>query len=162
MPAKLDKINVSFVFCDYSNENHCRKLAELVNEYISDPMGGGTPLTLKEQLYLVDGMANHPSGFVLFACADEEIIGMVVCFINFSTFKVKKYLYVHDVIVKKAYRRSGVGRQLLEKCISISTERNYCKITLEVREDNAGAKMLYQSLGFQDTEPKMLFWTKTL
>ena len=162
MPAKQDKIDVSVVLCDYSNEQHCMKLAELVNEYISDPMGGGTPLTTKEQLYLVDGMATHPSGFVLFARNGEEIIGMVVCFVNFSTFKVKKYLYVHDVIVKKEYRGLGVGRQLLEKCISISVERNYCKVTLEVRDDNESAKRLYQSLGFKDTEPQMLFWTKTL
>ncbi len=156
------KIDTSFVFCDYSNDYHCRKLAELVNDYITDPMGGGIALTPKEQLYLVDGMANHQSGFVLFAVAHDEIIGMVVCFINFSTFKVKEFLYIHDIIVKNEFRGFGIGRQLLEKCISISTERKYCKITLEVRNDNISAKKLYESLGFKDTEPQMLFWTKTL
>jgi ribosomal protein S18 acetylase RimI-like enzyme len=157
-----DKIDVSFVFCDFSNDYHCRKLAEMVNEYISDPMGGGSQLTARDQLYLVDGMANHPSSFVLFAVSHDEIIGMVVCFINFSTFKVKKYLYIHDVIVKTEYRGFGVGRQLLEKCIAISVDRNYCKLTLEVRDDNKGAKAIYESLGFKDTEPPMHFWTKTL
>lgn len=157
-----NKKDVSFVFCDYTNEYHCTKLAGLINQYITDPMGGWQPLTLREQLYLVDGLATHPSALVMFAVISDEIVGLVTCFINFSTFKVKKYLYIHDVIVQKEYRGFGIGRKLLDKCIEISRERKYCKVTLEVRDDNALAKSLYKSLGFADTNPQMLFWTKEL
>lgn len=156
------EIDVSFVLCDYTNDYHCRKLAELINEYIADPMGGGKPLTLREQLYLVDGLANHPSSLVVFAVSFDEIIGLAVCFINFSTFKIKKYLYIHDLIVKQSVRCFGVGRKLLEYCIALSVERKYCKLTLEVRNDNANAQKLYKSLGFDECNPVMHFWTKTL
>ena len=101
MQNNLDKKDISFEFCDYSNEYHCAKFAELINHYMTDPMGGSKPLTPLEQLRLVDGMANHPSGFVLFAIIDDQIVGLTTCFINFSTFKVKKYLNIHDVIVQK-------------------------------------------------------------
>jgi ribosomal protein S18 acetylase RimI-like enzyme len=156
------KIDVSFVFCDYSNDYHCRMLAALINEYIADPMGGGSALSLREQLHVVDGLATHPACLVLFAISADEIIGMVVGFINFSTFKAKKYLNIHDVIVKKSYRECGVGRALLEKCISISQERKYCKLTLEVRSDNTSAQALYKSLGFDESSPSMHFWSKIL
>ena len=162
MQDKWNKMNVSFEFCDFSNENHCKRFAELINHYIADPMGGSSPLTPLEQLRLVDGMANHPSGFVLFALLSDKIVGLVTCFINFSTFKVKNYLNIHDVIVQKEYRGYGIGRKLIEKCIDISQERNYCKVTLEVRDDNVSAKALYKNLGFEDTEPVMHFWTKVL
>ncbi|HEY4789092.1 MAG TPA: GNAT family N-acetyltransferase [Bacteroidales bacterium] len=154
--------DVSFVFCDYTNDYHCRRFTELINHYMVDPMGGVKPLSPGEQLHLLDGMLNHTSALVMFAVIDDEIVGLVTCFINFSTFKVKKYLYVHDIIVQKEYRGFGVGRKLMEKCIDIARERNYCKVTLEVRDDNSNAKALYKSLGFNDTEPMMHFWTKVL
>jgi len=50
----------------------------------------------------------------------------------------------------------------MERLVEISTERGYCKITLEVREDNTLAKGLYHSLGFDPCKPNMLFWTKKL
>src|ERR1035437_2584802 len=135
MQNKLDNITISFAFCDYSDEYHCKRFVELINHYMSDPMGGSKPLTPLEQLRLVDGMANHPSSFVLFALINNQIVGLTTCFINFSTFKVKKYLNIHDVIVQKEYRGHGIGRKLIEKCIEISVERKYCKVTLEVRDD---------------------------
>jgi ribosomal protein S18 acetylase RimI-like enzyme len=129
---------------------------------MADPMGGGTPLTPMQQLHLVDGMARHPAGFVLFAVLNEEIIGLATCFINFSTFKVKPFLNIHDIIVDKGYRGLGIGRKLMEKCIAIAGERKYCKVTLEVRNDNYPAQMLYKNLGFKESTPAMYFWTKEL
>jgi len=46
--------------------------------------------------------------------------------------------------------------------VEISLERDYCKITLEVREDNEAALALYRKMGFTECEPNMYFWTKTL
>jgi ribosomal protein S18 acetylase RimI-like enzyme len=41
---------------------------------------------------------------------------------------VNKYLYIHDIIVQKEYRRFGIGRKLMEKCVAIAKERDYCKV----------------------------------
>jgi ribosomal protein S18 acetylase RimI-like enzyme len=47
--------------------------------------------------------------------------------------------------------------------ISKKAEELKCsKITLEVREDNYQAQNLYKKMGFDDSEPKMLFWSKYL
>jgi ribosomal protein S18 acetylase RimI-like enzyme len=154
--------NTTFTFCDFSNEEHYSELAALTNQYIADPMGGGTPLNPLQQLRLVEGLANHPSCFVLFVLLDNQIVGLATCFINFSTFKAKPYINIHDLIIDNNYRGKGLGKSLLLQIESIARERKYCKITLEVREDNFSAKMVYTELGFEDTEPKMHFWTKEL
>ena len=159
----MDKLPiVEFVVCDFGNEYHCTMLAELINRYIADPMGGGTALTKLQQLRLVDGLANHPSSFVLFATIEDSIVGMATCFINFSTFNVRPYLNIHDLIVLKELRGIGVGKALLQKCIDISNEQKYCKVTLEVRDDNTHAQSLYKNLGFDECNPVMRFWTKML
>jgi ribosomal protein S18 acetylase RimI-like enzyme len=159
----MDKlVEIKYVFCDFGNEYHCTMVAELINHYIIDLMGNGMPLKQLQQLRLVDGLATHPSSFVLFATIEDTIVGMATCFINFSTFSVKPYLNIHDLIVLKELRGIGVGSGLLQKCVDISTERGYCKVTLEVREDNLKAQSIYRRLGFDECSPVMRFWTKVL
>jgi len=153
---------IEYEFCDFENPEHLKALAELTNHYMTDPMGGAEPLNKLQQLRLVDGLANHPTAEVLFAITDSKVIGLTTCFVNFSTFKVKPYLYIHDIVVSDEFRGKGIGKALMQKLIEISEERKYCKVTLEVREDNVTAQALYKSLGFDECEPKMLFWTKHL
>ena len=156
------KNNITYSFCDFSNEENCSQLAALINQYIADPMGGGVPLTPLMQLKLVDGLANHPASFVLFILNEGCIVGLATCFINFSTFKAKSYINIHDLIIDNQHRGKGFGRNLLNEIESIARERKYCKITLEVREDNYTAQSLYYELGFMDLVPKMYFWTKEI
>ncbi len=153
---------IEFEFCDYENPTHLKALVDLLNHYMSDPMGESKPLDKRQQLRLVDGLANHPSSFVLFALYQQQIVGLATCFINFSTFKVKPYINLHDIVINQQYRGKGLGRLLLEELINISEQRKYCKISLEVREDNKVAQNLYRSLGFKECSPNMYFWTKMI
>jgi len=155
-------MSISFEHCDYENPLHLEALVGLLNHYMIDPMGDAQPLNKLNQLRLVDGLANHPSSLVLFVLSDGEIAGLTTCFINFSTFNVKPYLYVHDLIVYSGFRGKGLGKALMVQLIKLSGERDYCKITLEVREDNTLAQGLYNSLGFNECNPGMLFWTKKI
>jgi ribosomal protein S18 acetylase RimI-like enzyme len=153
---------VKFVYCDFTDETHREKFVMLINHYMADPMGGSNPLSPVGEVNLLNGFENHPASFAMFAVVNGEIAGMVTCFVNFSTFKAKYFLNIHDLIVLNEFRGWGIGRKLMERCIEIATERDYCKITLEVREDNLNAKELYANLGFKDTEPVMHFWTKVI
>lgn len=153
---------VTFEFCDFTNPSHLEELARLINHYMADPMGDATPLSKLQQLRLVDGLANHPSSFVLFVFYNGQCAGLSTCFINFSTFKVKPYINIHDIVIDREFRGKGLGRRLMQEIIDIANERGYCKVTLEVREDNVAAQLLYRSLGFEECDPKMFFWTKTL
>lgn len=152
----------TYEFCDFENPDHLKALVEMANHYMVDPMGDAEPLNKLQQLRLVDGLANHPTAEVLFAIIDCRVVGMATCFVLFSTFNVKSYLYIHDIVVLNDYRGNGVGKGLMQKLTDISEERKYCKMTLEVREDNEVAQSLYRSLGYQECDPKMFFWTKKI
>lgn len=148
--------------CNFSNAIHLENLVELINEYISDEMGGGTPIENNQKLYLVDGLNNHPAKIIRFAIIGQEIVGLIVCFETFATFSVKKCINIHDIIVRKKFRERGIGRALMNNIIDEAKQRDYAKVTLEVREDNYKAQMLYNSLGFEDCQPPMKFWVKKL
>lgn len=154
--------SIDIIPCDFDNPVHCEALVNLMNEYITDRMGGGVPYTEEQKLKLVQGLRDHPSRLVLFALAGSQFIGLTNCFINFATFSVKPYINIHDVIVLNSWRNRGVGRAMLEKVIEKAAELECSKVTLEVRDDNANAKHLYKSLGFADSTPPWFYWMKYL
>ncbi|GAT62478.1 GNAT family N-acetyltransferase [Paludibacter jiangxiensis] len=148
--------------CDFSNPEHLNGICDLLNAYIRDQMGGGTPLNKLQQLRLVDGLNNHPTAIVLLALAGERPVGMLVAFENFSTFTVRPMVNIHDLIVLPEFRGLGVGRKLME-AIEIRARGKGCsRITLEVRHDNVKAQTLYVSLDFQEADPPMYYWRKNL
>ena len=46
------------------------------------------------------------------------------------------------------YRRSGIGRQMVQMVIDESIRRGAARLFLEVAEDNDAAQLLYRSMGF--------------
>ncbi len=152
---------LQFCFCDFFNSEHRQNLVELIHHYMNDPMGNVQPSTHHAK-DLIGGLSSTPSAFVLYIKKNLIYIGLATCFINFSTFYAKPYINIHDVIIRKEYRGYGYGKLLLQKIIDLAQERGYCKVTLEVREDNIIAQKLYRQLGFSPTNPPMLFWTKFL
>jgi ribosomal protein S18 acetylase RimI-like enzyme len=155
-------MDVQIITCNLSEPKHRNQLVALISAYMADTMGGSQhmPGFVAENLPQV--LASHPSNMILFALVNGQYAGIITCFINISTFVAKPYFNVHDIVVLPQYRANGIGRALLNKVIEIARERGYCKVNLEVRADNEQARHLYASLGFADTEPPMLFWTKWL
>jgi len=155
--------DILIVKCDFNNPQHCEAEINLMKEYMTDRMGGKQPLSEEENSQLIAGLKNHPTVLTLLASYKGEYVGLTNSFINFATFSVKRFLNIHDIIVKSSYRGMGIGKLLLEENIRIAKEELDCsKITLEVREDNVVAQKLYASLGFEDLKPPMYFWTKYL
>jgi ribosomal protein S18 acetylase RimI-like enzyme len=148
--------------CDYSRQSHRQAIVALIDAYINDAMGGGSPLSSEEQLRLTDGLANHPTAIVLLAEIAGAYAGLLVAFENFSTFTASPMVNIHDVIVLPQYRGRGVGRLLLEAVIAEAANRNASRLTLEVRQDNLVAQTLYQTLGFEAPVPGMYYWRKYL
>lgn len=155
-------MNVEIVPCNFLIPEHRTKLVELTSAYLRDEMGGGEDMSAYVKENLASVLATHPTCMVLFAKHRNEFVGITTCFVNISTFKAKPYFNVHDIAVLKEFRGKGVGRKLLEKVIETAKERGYCKVTLEVREDNTNAMKLYTNLGFKETNPNMFFWVKNL
>jgi ribosomal protein S18 acetylase RimI-like enzyme len=143
-------------------DSHKQNFVKLLNEYISDKMGGGAQFNEETRKKLLNDLLNFPTLMIYFAKFRETFIGMAVCFLGYSTFKAKRLINIHDIIVSKDFRNKGVGRKIIETVIKKGKELDCCKITLEVRNDNENAKKLYQSIGFDDSTPPMFFWNKPL
>jgi RimJ/RimL family protein N-acetyltransferase len=50
--------------------------------------------------------------------------------------------------VRLEWRRQGIGRRMLEACLSLARSAAIEKVELEVFSDNVGAIRLYESIGF--------------
>lgn len=151
----------SLQLADLGNEEHCKHIIALVNEYRCDSMGGTIGVLSKDgEQRLIDGLRKHPCSVVYFAIYDKSIAGMAVCFIGFSTFKAKRLINIHDIIIYTEFRRKGIASFILQEISSIYAHEEYCKLTLEVRTDNYSAKRLYFNSGLGPCEPPMEFWVK--
>jgi ribosomal protein S18 acetylase RimI-like enzyme len=50
--------------------------------------------------------------------------------------------------VRFEWRRQGIGRRILDACLSLARSAAFEKVELEVFSDNVGAVRLYESFGF--------------
>jgi GNAT superfamily N-acetyltransferase len=155
------------VTADLSQPTHAIALVELLNIYALDPMGGGGELPDYVKENLAATLAARSDAQVVFALANGEPIGMVVCIEGFSTFACKPLINIHDVIVKSAYRGQGISGMMFEKVEQIARAKGCCKLTLEVLSGNKSAKSAYANFGFEgfQLDPQMgeaLFWQKKL
>jgi ribosomal protein S18 acetylase RimI-like enzyme len=122
----------------------------VLDSYASDPRGGGTPLSPAVKSRLIPGLKSHPTTRVWLAFEGIQPIGLCVGFIGFSTFQARSLLNIHDLAVVPGRRGGGVGRALLTAAEAHARESGFCKLTLEVQEDNHPARLLYERFGFRD------------
>jgi ribosomal protein S18 acetylase RimI-like enzyme len=67
--------------------------------------------------------------------------------------------YVHSFRVLSAYRRAGLGAWLMEVVEADLLRRGYHEITLNVTRTNAGARRLYERLGYYVTDSDPGRWS---
>lgn len=151
-----------FTICDYDNPAHRKALCELLNKYMSDPMGNYPQHDEHENALLVEGMKNHPTSITLFLFIENKPVGLVNAFMNFSTFRLKPYINLHDVFILPEYRGRGLGQRMIAKMKEIAIDNGCCKISLEVRHDNPAAQHCYRSEGFGEDVPPMYYWEAIL
>lgn len=61
-----------------------------------------------------------------------------------------KRIYLSRLIVKKEFRRKGIGTKLIEYIVKVAKELNYEEISLGVNLDNYKALKLYVNNGFNN------------
>jgi len=153
---------------DLQDENDLQLIVDLSNAYAMDPMGLGEPLSDVIREKLPRALKEVQNAIIFFAFQrfedesgrfiQENPIGIATCFKGFSTFKAAPLINVHDIAVIPEARGKGAGAALLEAVKNKARETGCCKVTLEVREDNA-ARRLYERSGFEYGDPAMYFMT---
>lgn len=78
---------------------------------------------------------------------EGETVGFALYFTNFSTFLAKPGLYLEDLYVRPAHRRSGLGKALLNRLAQIAVERGYGRFEWTVLDWNEDAIRFYEKMG---------------
>lgn len=160
-------MNINVIVMNYLDKQQAADMAHLINQYATDPMGGGVELDAAVTEQLATELSKIPHAFSLLCYVENKPAGLVNCFDAFSTFKCKPLVNIHDVIVDKDYRGLGISQLMLAKVEEIARAKGCCKITLEVLEGNEIARNAYKKFGFEayELDPAMgkaLFWQKSL
>ena len=160
-------MNIEILKLNYLDEDQAKDMGFLLNDYAQDPMGGGEALPLEVQETVASKLAAIPNSFSVIAYVDDEPAGLITAFENFSTFKCKPLINIHDITVRSQYRKMGISQMMLDKVEEEANKRGCCKVTLEVLEGNVVAQKAYEKFGFSgyELDPKMgkaMFWEKSL
>lgn len=147
---------------------HELALLRLLDEYASDPLGGGEPLAKTTRERLVPALREQPAYYGFLALADGVAVGLANCFRGFSTFRAAPLLNLHDIAVSATHRGRGVAAALLAAVEQKARELGCCKVTLEVLSNNLIAQRAYLRAGFGPYElgaaenGSAQFWQKEL
>jgi ribosomal protein S18 acetylase RimI-like enzyme len=151
-----DKIEI--IVGDIRNKEHQQAMLSQLDLYMQDPMGGHGAMSDELASDLISGLMNQPNFVFFLAKCNDDYAGFANCFVNFSTFKAKQLINIHDFAVSPQFRKKGIGKELMNAIFNYSRNNHFCKVTLEVRHDNPNAQNLYKSLGFSECNPPMFFW----
>ena len=145
----MNSVNaLRIVRADLNNTQHQAAVLKMTRAYAQDPMGNGRDLPEDIQASLVHGLRTHPTTLIFLALHQDEAVGIVTCFVGFSTFAARPLVNIHDLHVAQDYRRHGLAHRLLEAVETEARRLDCCKLTLEVQENNQTALALYRSFGF--------------
>lgn len=75
---------------------------------------------------------------------DTEIVGFA------GVIDTVDQLEITNIVVRKSYRKQGIGNKLLEALIDKAKENNKKEMILEVNNKNLVAKKLYEKKGFKN------------
>lgn len=88
-------------------------------------------------------LENENSKYII-AILNNEIIGFA------GIWQVIDEAHITNIVVRKDFRRLGIGSLLLEKLINVCKNlESINSITLEVNEDNTTAQKLYEKFNFK-------------
>lgn len=101
-----------------------------------------TPETLQPHLF-----GPRPVAEALVGEVEGQVVAFALFFTNFSTFLGQPGLYLEDLYVQPAHRRSGLGSALLQRLAALAVQRGCGRFEWSVLDWNANAIDFYRRMG---------------
>jgi GNAT superfamily N-acetyltransferase len=98
-----------------------------------------------------------PAAEVLLAYVDDDPVGFVLFFHNFSTWTGRRGIYLEDIFVRPSARQIGAGRVLVAALARIAVERGCTRIDWAALEWNDLAIGFYHRIGAEMQSDWRLF-----
>jgi len=114
----------------------------------------GSKMAKKYLNYLIKECAAN-KGKIFVAEDDGNVAGFVSAWIERDPIakiivKTHTYFYISDLIVRKKYRRSGIGEALINKVEELAVKNKIKLVRICVLAKNKIARSFYQELGYRD------------
>ena len=135
-----------------------KELAALLDEL--DRFYGATDIEpIEARLRQIDEalFTDPPAAFALLAWHDADLLGMATYSFLWPAAGVTRSLFLKELYVAEAYRRSGVGGLLMRNLFEIAAERNCTRVEWATDDFNAEAQRFYEALGHQPNQSKVLY-----
>ena len=78
---------------------------------------------------------------------NNEVIGYIIYFFNFSTFVGREGLYLEDLYIKPEYRGNGIGKKSFELLVHIAKENKCERLEWTCLDWNEPSLKFYKSIG---------------
>jgi GNAT superfamily N-acetyltransferase len=139
--------NSKSVEINFATNNDLPRLADLLAELFA--LEGDFHPERDRQLHGLRMILDDPEQGRLFVLrVDGQVAGMANALITISTAEGGRVLLLEDVIVRREYRGSGLGRRLVEHVMDWAREQGMTRVTLLADRDNQAALDFYRKLGF--------------
>lgn len=108
--------------------------------------------------YIEEGI-NNQNAALLVAENDGEIIGVIRLTVNetlpYPIIVPRRYVQVHEIVVKEQFRHRGAGKALMDKGHEWASNKGITEIELTVWEFNKEAIAFYEKLGYETINRRM-------
>ena len=128
--------------------------ARPLTKVLLDAAEGASDEARAETMKTLRDMLCSPSATQLVACrgADDSTDVIATCAVAArepSGSALPRRAHISDLYVEESCRRAGVATALVADALALARARGLDCVTLEVETDNAGARRLYEKLGFR-------------
>jgi len=89
----------------------------------------------------------NPQVYALVAVSEENVVGIAVWHLNYSTWLGKHGIYLEDLYVEPTERGNGHGLAMLKELATICVDRGYERLQWWVLDWNEPSIDFYKSLG---------------
>lgn len=123
-------------------------LAEIANNLTSDFDEFWNSSILESEI-------KNPFSQYIIAKINREIVGFA------GVIDTVDQLEITNIVVRKDFRKKGIGNELLTELIKLAKENDKEKITLEVNNTNLAAIKLYEKNGFKNVGFRKKYYNNT-
>ena len=123
-------------------------LAEIANNLTSDFDEFWNSSILESEI-------KNPLSQYIIAKINKEIVGFA------GVIDTVDQLEITNIVVRKDFRKKGIGNELLTELIKLAKENDKEKITLEVNNTNLAAIKLYEKNGFKNVGFRKKYYNNT-
>jgi ribosomal protein S18 acetylase RimI-like enzyme len=100
---------------------------------------------------------DHPSAHAMLAWEGNDLIGFAAYSFLWPAAGLTRSLFLKELYVAEAARRSGVGRQLMQALFEIAVKQDCSRVEWQTETDNVDARGFYAGLGVSEHKSKVFY-----